>query len=863
MLGKGLVDKGKGLAEKGKGLVDKGKGIMEYERKAGRNTARTRNSGIVIGENVNPTFSEDDDTDSERCYGNKERDKSEAKKSYQSTGGSSTLVAGCSRPTRMYDMGETLTVIEHEEYMDTLMHPLRGKGDDLLDPFTILDNDQIKEKFPTHDDQTHWKMRKPKVGEKYVDAAQLKKCLTYYSLANGFSLWFYKSSKDSLIARCGRRPEKLKDIEKGKQKKQIKYPTLGANEGSNCPFKCYGRMMLTESSFQVISLNEEHICVRDFKYGNLVTYKWIAKHFGHKIRQNPVIKLHEIADLVLKKYKCIVSLCQCRYAKTKALNEGENTIQEHYAMIRSYGKEILDTNDVSTVKLGVTVNPDDKTYFDRFYCCFYGLKRGFQLGCRPVIALDGCFLKKPNVGEIITAVGRDGNNHIYPIAWAIVNVENKDNWSWFLELLGEDIDMPIGNGLTLILDQHKGFIEAVKDVMPLAEHRQCARHIYEGFRKQYSGVEFKELFWAASKASSNCEVVENGFSECFNSVLVLVGNKPLITMLESMRVILMERFWHVIPAGGNLFEVRNGSEAFRVDEHNRTCTCRMWQLSGLPCPHSIDVLFKLNKRPEDYIPTCFRKEAYFKAYHQYMTPVGGMTFWPDSSMYSTVLPPKPRTMPGRPRKQRIRAPHEKQFPNRVSRAGVEMTCQNYFEKGHNKSSCTKPTVIPPTKQPAKRGRPKKNVVTVEDGGDYTFDMGSAGVEAETNVGARGAEGEPSVTTTMGEGELSVTTARGTSSNLAEFVSVRCEGATSVTTARGRGGVRRGTSGSIEIQKEPNEQPTPATQQSQVGTQQTAEDGRQDQASQNLRPRSERIMKKRLSSSIDGSGSSNTNPHALD
>ncbi|GKD89853.1 hypothetical protein Tco_1365360, partial [Tanacetum coccineum] len=262
--GKGLSNKGKGLAEKGKGLVDKGKGIMEYEGKAGRNTTRTMNSGIVIGENVNPTFSEDDDADSKRNmeqrfkatvdleevfkgmsdteseYSDKSVDylfegedelislrkrQSEGKNPNQSNRGSSTPVAGCSRPTMMYDMSETPTVIEHEEYMDTLMHLLRGKGDGL----------------------------KPKVGEKYVDAAQLKECLTYYSLANGYSLWFYRSSNDSLIARCGRRPEKLKVIEKGKQKKQIKYPTLSANEGSKCPFRCYGRMMLTESSFQVIS----------------------------------------------------------------------------------------------------------------------------------------------------------------------------------------------------------------------------------------------------------------------------------------------------------------------------------------------------------------------------------------------------------------------------------------------------------------------------------------------------------------------------------------------------------------------------------------------------------------------------------
>nr|GEU91491.1 pentatricopeptide repeat-containing protein [Tanacetum cinerariifolium] len=360
---------------------------------------------------------------------------------------------------------------EHKEYMDKLMHQLRDKGDGLTDPFTILENDQSNEKFPIHDEHTHWKIRKPKVSEKYVDADQLKECLTYYS-ANRFSLWFYRSSKEQVFARCGMRPEKLKDIEKGKQRKHFKYPGGGRNEGSNCPFRCYGKMMVTKSSFQVISLNEENTCVRNFKYGNLVNYKWIGKHFGHKIRQNPEIKLHEIADLVMKKYKCIVSPSQCRNAKKFALNHGETTTEEHYAMITSYG-------------------------------------------CRPVIALDGCFLKKPNVGKILTAVGRDGNNHICPIAWAVVNVENKDNWSWFLELLGEDIDMPIRNGLTLILDQHK----AMKDVMPLAEHKQCVKHIYEGFRKQYSGVQFRKLFWATSKARG----------------------KPLITMLESMRVIMMER----------------------------------------------------------------------------------------------------------------------------------------------------------------------------------------------------------------------------------------------------------------------------------------------------------------------------------
>ncbi|GKF30795.1 pentatricopeptide repeat-containing protein [Tanacetum coccineum] len=69
------------------------------------------------------------------------------------------------------------------------------------------------------------------------------------------------------------------------------------------------------------------------------------------------------------------------------------------------------------------------------------------------------------------------------------------------DLLGDDLEMPTGQGLILMSDQHKGLIEVVNEVMPYAEHRQCARHIYEEFRKLYSGVEFRVLFWDALKAT--------------------------------------------------------------------------------------------------------------------------------------------------------------------------------------------------------------------------------------------------------------------------------------------------------------------------------------------------------------------------
>ncbi|GJX19265.1 hypothetical protein Tco_0221942 [Tanacetum coccineum] len=47
-----------------------------------------------------------------------------------------------------------------------------------------------------------------------------------------------------------------------------------------------------------------------------------------------------------------------------------------------------------------------------------------------------------------------------------------------LELLEQDLGSSRGNGLTLMSDQHKGLIEAIKDAMPNAEHTQVSKASY-------------------------------------------------------------------------------------------------------------------------------------------------------------------------------------------------------------------------------------------------------------------------------------------------------------------------------------------------------------------------------------------------
>ena len=55
----------------------------------------------------------------------------------------------------------------------------------------------------------------------------------------------------------------------------------------------------------------------------------------------------------------------------------------------------------------------------------------------------------------MAAVRIDGNDRMYPIAFAICEGETEANWSWFLELLLADIGPIKERGWTFTSDQQK------------------------------------------------------------------------------------------------------------------------------------------------------------------------------------------------------------------------------------------------------------------------------------------------------------------------------------------------------------------------------------------------------------------------
>lgn len=55
---------------------------------------------------------------------------------------------------------------------------------------------------------------------------------------------------------------------------------------------------------------------------------------------------------------------------------------------------------------------------------------------------------------MLVAVLKDGDNRMYPIAWAVVEKETEATWKWFFELF-EDLNITDGLGWTFMSDKQK------------------------------------------------------------------------------------------------------------------------------------------------------------------------------------------------------------------------------------------------------------------------------------------------------------------------------------------------------------------------------------------------------------------------
>ncbi|GKE58100.1 crooked neck-like protein 1 [Tanacetum coccineum] len=127
-----------------------------------------------------------------------------------------------------------------------------------------------------------------------------------------------------------------------------------------------------------------------------------------------------------------------------------------------------------------------------------------------------------------------------------------------------------------------------------------------------------------------------------------------------------------------------------------TCSCRKWELTGIPCKHAVAACWNmaLNDRAtpplETWVNPCYWLRTWKETYSHKIQPICGTNYWEKSTCPTTLLPPKHHVQVGRPKKKRKRSKHEnKPFvkDGKLSRKGRTITCQSCENIGQNKAIC--------------------------------------------------------------------------------------------------------------------------------------------------------------------------------
>ena len=126
------------------------------------------------------------------------------------------------------------------------------------------------------------------------------------------------------------------------------------------------------------------------------------------------------------------------------------------------------------------------------------------------------------------------------------------------------------------------------------------------------------------------------------------------------------------------------------------CSCKKWELTGIPCKHFVSAIWDMMKNNvaigvlEGYVHECYWLTARRNMYSFKVHPINGRSIWMTSTCPTTLLPPKHCVTIGRPKKKRRKSASENEDlikGNRVSRAQKFVTCAKCNNKVHNARFC--------------------------------------------------------------------------------------------------------------------------------------------------------------------------------
>jgi hypothetical protein len=242
-------------------------------------------------------------------------------------------------------------------------------------------------------------------------------------------------------------------------------------EEDGCPWVVRARPLKGGPDWHISSCVSTHMCRgmrmdgKDAKHEHRqLKSEFIAYRLSNSISSLPTMSIKSVQELVQAIFNYEVKYGKAWKAKQAAFKMLYGDWEEAYNRL----PRLLGAMAAANPGMVHVVEPyGNKTriyngkkvrVFGRAFWAFQQCVRAFE-HCRPIICVDGTFLTGQFKGTLLVAIANDGQNRLVPLAFALVEVENNDNWEWFFHILRTKV-LPTHRETCVISDRHQGILKA-------------------------------------------------------------------------------------------------------------------------------------------------------------------------------------------------------------------------------------------------------------------------------------------------------------------------------------------------------------------------------------------------------------------
>ncbi|KAH0672563.1 hypothetical protein KY290_024791 [Solanum tuberosum] len=367
------------------------------------------------------------------------------------------------------------------------------------------------------------------------------------------------------------------------------------------------------------------------------------------------------------------------------------THEHGYAVLNVYRYMLEVENPGSKMALSL----DENGRFKYFFVSYATWITGFQ-EMRKVIAVDGTFLRSKYKGVLLSAVAEDAKNHIFPVAFCVVDKECDASYEYVLQNMRSFVDDT--DELCIISDRHPSirkmvvshFYEAAKayDRCEFNDHFNQIRALVPKAVKTFECIRFHT--WSRPFCPGNrYSIMTSNIAESVNAMFDVEREFPIIALFDEIKwrfALLFHQSCMELVNSANRFvpsiekDISKYVNAGNKLLAHQIANCK-FSVTGhaLPSQHGAD----FGNQIYEYSSPYYSVEKYIMAYCEEIHPMPPEDSWiVPLDIIEREIPP-PYVDPSKPRRRRYKRRRGvgESFPTRKNKCFV---CRDF---GHKRITC--------------------------------------------------------------------------------------------------------------------------------------------------------------------------------